>query len=135
MFSVNQTRAFGCPSVRTDLPMAKSGRRSMADSQNYGDDPSAKELICPPPFSELNFSADIFSTPLEKSRLVELFDRMGYPLPEDVSEWVFQEAVARTGLYSNKATFNDFRDVANDYYDACDTGREAEWRDCFVGHK
>ena len=100
----------------------------MADSQNYGDDPSASELISPPPFSELNFSVDSFSTPFVKERLLQLFDRMGFSLPEDVCDLVFREAVTRTGLYGDKATFNDFRDVANDYFDAVDTGRIEEWR-------
>ena len=49
-----QTRPFGVPSVRNDLPAAVPARRSMADPQNYGDDPSVKELVSPPGIFVLN---------------------------------------------------------------------------------
>ncbi|KAJ8612265.1 hypothetical protein CTAYLR_002921 [Chrysophaeum taylorii] len=39
------TRALGIPTVRSDIP--KYGRRSLADSKNYGDDPSAQDLLYP----------------------------------------------------------------------------------------
>lgn len=129
-----QERAFGCPSIRTDLPMPKGGR-SCADAQNYGDDPSAKELISPPAFSDLNFDSNAFNMPVPQSRLTALFDRFSKcpKMPEDVAEFCFKEAAARTGINDDLATFNDFRDVANDYFDAVETGREKEWRRIYLG--
>lgn len=123
--------------------MPKNGK-SCADSQNYGDDPSAKELITPPAFSDLNFDGNAFDAPTTKARLVQLFNRFSaWPaLPDDVADFCFHEAAARSGIREDLTTFNDFRDVANDYYDAVDTGRESEWRKIYIpeehewrGHK
>ena len=46
-------RAYGCPSIRSDIPTLPPHRRSLADSQNYGDDVPAQDLINPPMFSDL----------------------------------------------------------------------------------
>jgi hypothetical protein len=53
-----ENRAYGCPSIRTDLPNAGNTRRSLADSQNYGDDVPAQDLINPPAFSDLSIPSD-----------------------------------------------------------------------------
>jgi hypothetical protein len=44
-------RAFGCPTVRTDIPMKKI--KSVADYQNYGDEPEAIDILFPATFSEI----------------------------------------------------------------------------------
>lgn len=49
-----QDRVYGCPSIRSDIPCLPPNRRSLADSQNYGDDVPAQELINPPAFSDLS---------------------------------------------------------------------------------
>lgn len=38
-------RAFGCPTIRTDIPFKE--RRSVADYNNYGDEPEAVDLLWP----------------------------------------------------------------------------------------
>jgi hypothetical protein len=58
--STHETRAFGVPSIRTDLPVNTSIRRSIADSQNYGDGPVARELIAPPDYADLAISGSDF---------------------------------------------------------------------------
>ena len=110
------------------------GGRSCADAQNYGDDPSAKELITPVAFSDLNFDSNAFDAPITKDRLIVLFSRFSkWPkLPEDVADFVFREAAARTGIREDLTTFNDFRDIANDYFDAVETGRESQWRRIYI---
>ena len=35
-------RAFGCPSIRSDIPALDPSKRSLADAQNYGDDVPAQ---------------------------------------------------------------------------------------------
>lgn len=113
------------------------GGRSCADAQNYGDDPSAKELISPAAFSDLNFDVNAFDSPVSKSRLVGLFGRFSqFPeLPPEVADYCFHEAAARTGVNAELASFNNFRDVANDYYDAVETGRESDWRRIYLGEE
>ncbi len=105
----------------------------MADSQNYGDDPSAKELINPAPFSNLKFDISTFDTPISKERLIQLFSTLPVPkLPNDVADFCFERASEATRT-PNLATFNNFRDVTNDYFDAVDTGRESQWRAAYLG--
>lgn len=123
-----QSRAFGCPSIRTDLVKGKEGSRSCADTQNYGDDPSAKELIRPPPFSDMNFSPEVMFTPCSKERLVGLMDRIGFTAPEEVNDYAFAKAAQLRG-FGDRATFSDFRDILNTYFDAVETGRENIWRE------
>lgn len=107
-----ENRTFGCPSVRTDLPQAAaSGRRSMADSQNYGDDPSARELISPAPFSELALTPTTMSEPRSKENLLALFSRIGYPLDQRTGDALF----ARASGGSSGASINAFRSVLNEY--------------------
>ncbi|KAJ8610683.1 hypothetical protein CTAYLR_005666 [Chrysophaeum taylorii] len=60
------SRPFGIPSVRSDVP--KYARRSIADSQNYGDDPSAGTLIYPTALP----CCDHLTKPRPKSELREI---------------------------------------------------------------
>eukprot|EP00931_Biecheleriopsis_adriatica_P120297 TRINITY_DN95411_c0_g1_i1.p1 TRINITY_DN95411_c0_g1~~TRINITY_DN95411_c0_g1_i1.p1 ORF type:complete len:511 (-),score=100.76 TRINITY_DN95411_c0_g1_i1:155-1621(-) len=45
-----ETRAFGVPSVRTDIPAPPPGKRSCADTMSYGDECSAAALLNPQRF-------------------------------------------------------------------------------------
>jgi len=40
-------RAFGVPTIRTDLPARSAGQKSVADNSNYGGEPAAISLIFP----------------------------------------------------------------------------------------
>jgi hypothetical protein len=100
------------------------GRRSVADSQNYGDDPSAKELINPPAFSDMSFPEEAMSNMRTKESLIGLFERIGFTVPADVADVVFAEA-SQDGVV---ASINSFRNALNGYLDARDQGEEASWR-------
>lgn len=43
--SQDENRVFGCPSIRTDIPFKV--KRSVADYQNYGDEPEVVDLLFP----------------------------------------------------------------------------------------
>jgi hypothetical protein len=47
-------RAFGCPTIRTDIPAKE--RRSVADYNNYGDEPDAVDLLFPSTFTEMGIT-------------------------------------------------------------------------------
>lgn len=47
-----ETRAFGVPSVRTDIPAPPPGKRSIADMSAYGDDCSSAALLNPQRFDD-----------------------------------------------------------------------------------
>jgi hypothetical protein len=50
----DENRSFGAPTVRTDIPFKE--KRSVADHQNYGDEPEAIDLLFPSTFTELGIS-------------------------------------------------------------------------------
>jgi hypothetical protein len=74
----------------------------------------------------MNFSPEIMFTPFAKERLVYLMDRIGFNAPEEVNEYAFSKAAQLRG-FEDKATFNDFREILNSYFDAVETGREHIW--------
>jgi hypothetical protein len=84
-------RTFGVPSVRTDIP--KYAVRSVADSQNYGDDPTGKELLYPSALSQMGIDDDEFTNLRDKDDIFSLFRATGatlgdreHKLYDDISE-------------------------------------------------
>jgi hypothetical protein len=51
-------RTFGCPTIRTDIPMKKI--QSLADYQNYGNEPEAIDILYPATFGELGVTESEF---------------------------------------------------------------------------
>eukprot|EP00350_Pseudokeronopsis_sp_OXSARD2_P011589 CAMPEP_0170544658 /NCGR_PEP_ID=MMETSP0211-20121228/3331_1 /TAXON_ID=311385 /ORGANISM="Pseudokeronopsis sp., Strain OXSARD2" /LENGTH=154 /DNA_ID=CAMNT_0010848353 /DNA_START=687 /DNA_END=1151 /DNA_ORIENTATION=- len=47
-------RSFGAPTIRTDIPYKE--KRSIADYNNYGDEPEAVDLLFPSTFNEMGIS-------------------------------------------------------------------------------
>lgn len=52
-------RVFGAPSIRLDIPFKE--KKSVADHQNYGDEPDAVELLFPNTFTELGITESDFA--------------------------------------------------------------------------
>eukprot|EP00617_Octactis_speculum_P008067 CAMPEP_0185780738 /NCGR_PEP_ID=MMETSP1174-20130828/100068_1 /TAXON_ID=35687 /ORGANISM="Dictyocha speculum, Strain CCMP1381" /LENGTH=412 /DNA_ID=CAMNT_0028470417 /DNA_START=20 /DNA_END=1258 /DNA_ORIENTATION=- len=66
-----EKRAFGVPTVRTDIP--KFSKVSISDSQNYGDDVTAQYLMYPQDHNLKGLGDDEFSGPLPKGELLSIF--------------------------------------------------------------
>lgn len=95
-------RVFGCPSIRTDIP----GKRlkSVADHQNYGDEPEAIDLLCPATFVELGISETDFERPRSYDEIKSLFEKIGYSYKIGKFNAIFNRAkqYSRTsGYYEN----------------------------------
>ena len=69
-------RAFGCPTIRTDIP--QPGRKSVADHQNYGDEPEAVDILFPAQHLEMGVNEADFSAPKNRQNIRTLFERIGY---------------------------------------------------------
>lgn len=106
-----QDRAYGCPSIRSDIPALEPSRRSLADSQNYGDDVPAQDLINPPAFSDLAIGPLALNEKHPRSKILDLFARIGYNLGEELSNSLF-DSVADA---MDRASINDFRDCLNEF--------------------
>lgn len=120
-------RAFGVPSIRNDLPARPISSRSVADSQNYGDDVPAQDLINPPAFNEISISHDAMDKPMKKEKIVFTFNKIGYKLDNQVVDIIFNHASKKGRFPEGFVSCNAFRDVLNDYLDAAECGRATEW--------
>jgi hypothetical protein len=66
-------RRFGCPSIRKDISAPRI--KSVADIQNYGDEPDAKMLLYPSGFTDVN--DDDFLQPYSEKEMKEIMDGAG----------------------------------------------------------
>ncbi len=106
-----EDRAYGCPSIRYDIPTVDVSRRSLADSQNYGDDVPAQDLINPPAFSDLSIGPLAMDEQRPRERVLDLFRRIGYELEPRLAEELFQRASDGRSTCS----VNAFRNELNHY--------------------
>jgi len=106
-----QDRVYGCPSIRNDIPALPHSRRSLADSQNYGDDVPAQQLINPPALSDFSFGPYALNEPRPKQMLQELFGRIGFQLDNNLFDSLYDEA----SQGQSTCSINAFRNVLNDY--------------------
>ncbi|KAF1320964.1 hypothetical protein FI667_g12189, partial [Globisporangium splendens] len=125
-----ETRAFGVPSIRSDIPLPS--KRSIADGQNYGDDCNAKELLYPEEFASSSIQDDEFVQPRDRKQLRDLFEKIGYTLPDNIFTLIWIDATT-FGKYTPRgyASVAEFRDALNNYLEADENGQSAlqEWKD------
>merc|ERR1719355_282375 len=76
-----ETRAFGVPSIRTDLE-APPGRRSVADLTNYGDECGAAALLNPQRFDNKGVPGREFLLRRPKEELQGLVEASGPSMEE-----------------------------------------------------
>lgn len=118
-----ESRSFGVPTVRTDLPEHLRGKKSITDAQNYGDCIGAKDLISPPVFSDTSLPEGAFTSKKPQRELERLFEAAGFSIRPDVADAVMDIASDGTG----EASIIEYRQVLNQYIVARDLGREDQW--------
>lgn len=120
-----ETRAFGVPCIRTDLPAPPKGNmRSVANNMNYGDDATASELINPQPFADLRITETSMYQERSKESIFAFFEKIGFSADKTVMDACFR-AVSEDGY---GASLQAYRHKLNGYFEACDTGEERAWR-------
>lgn len=118
-----ETRAFGVPSMRTDLPHVPVNKRSMADPMNYGDDVPARQLISPEDFSNMSVTPEDFNSVMVKEKVKVLFEKIGYKVEDDIFDFLYDVACEGQGACS----VHQFRVVLNDYIYSDETGTGKQW--------
>jgi len=86
----HETRAFGVPNVRTDVPLPRI--RSVADNQNYGDEADAKELLYPAKSAWKGVQPDDFFQPRSLDEIMSVMECAGFDLTSDQAAEVFSYA-------------------------------------------
>ena len=69
-------RIFGVPTIRTDIP--KKILKSVADPQNYGDEPDSVELLFPSSYVEFGITEEDFNEPRSKEEIKMIFENIGF---------------------------------------------------------
>ena len=62
----DKDRAFGCPTIRVDVPFKPQAQKSVADYQNYGDEPEAVDLLFPSTHTEVGINEADFQMPRDR---------------------------------------------------------------------
>lgn len=122
-------RIYGCPSIRNDIPKISLAKRSIADSQNYGDDATAAELINPHSFASLSINETSLTEIKSKDKIFNLFKKIGYnDIHDDILNAIFNDVCQKnneTNIIGTSVQL--FRDGLNIYLESIDMGTEEQW--------
>jgi hypothetical protein len=78
-----ETRAFGTPSVRADIPALPAERRSLADGQNYGDEVGSTALLNPQRFDSQGVPDREYLLRRPKEEIGSLLEAAGYKFSDE----------------------------------------------------
>lgn len=81
-----ETRAFGVPSVRTDIPAPPPGKKSVSDPVNYGDECGTAVLLTPQRFDMKGVPDSEFLIRRPKAELQSIVESCDYDMQEDFDD-------------------------------------------------
>lgn len=108
-------RVFGTPSIRLDIPYKE--KKSMADHQNYGDEPDAVDLLFPTTFTELGISEYDFSALRPREAIKELFSKIGYSYKIGKFNAMFNRARELDNTTTDMCSVRSFMKIVEDMND------------------
>lgn len=115
-------RAFGCPTLRTDIAAPKV--RSVGDNQNYGDDTNAKALLHPSQYSGLGVDDDDFLAKRPAEEIKSIFQS----IVPGLSDGDFDKLYNRAQAVYGRVTVDSFRLALNEVDDSVhNTGSHPSW--------
>ncbi|XP_059195405.1 EF-hand domain-containing family member B isoform X2 [Centropristis striata] len=82
--STSNSRTYGIPSVRCDLPAPRIKR--VSDMNNYGDTSTAAHLLHPSVYDLRGVHEEHFFSPRNKTEIAEIFRNVGVDVPEETFE-------------------------------------------------
>lgn len=92
---VDPNRAYGVPSVRTDLHLRS--RTSVANAQNYGNEPDAMSLLSPCSTADRGVNEHTYAEKRDRDGIKTLLTSAGITLPDEEFSEVFQAAAKEEG--------------------------------------
>jgi len=119
-------RTFGIPTIRSDIP-ARSAV-SMSDVSNYGDGPSASDLLNPSRFADLGIDHSDFVVARTPQEIRDVFSSIGNDLTDTEFEKIWLRAATAYDLNRNgEVSVEEFRLALNEYQDAVAAGEPPAW--------
>lgn len=105
-------RVFGTPTIRLDIPYKQ--KKSVADHQNYGDEPDAVDLLFPTTFTEYGVSDFDFAALRTRDEIKELFSRIGYSYKVGKFNTMFNRAKALDQAASDACSVRAFMKIVEE---------------------
>jgi len=99
-------RVFGVPTIRADIDKPKM--RSVADSNNYGDEPDAVGLLFPQRFAEFGVGKEDFEALRPKEDIRKLFANIGFAYKPGKFEGIFMRAQEICGTRLDQVSASAF---------------------------
>jgi len=99
-------RVFGVPTIRSDIE--KPSMKSVADPNNYGDEPGSIGLLFPQRFAELGVGKQDFEDFRSKEQIRAMFANIGYAYKPGKFEGIFQRAQQICGSQWDEVSVNSF---------------------------
>jgi hypothetical protein len=110
-------QVFGLPSVRNDVPLPAT--RSVANTLNYGNEPTAKQLLTPPKCVDLGVKVEHLLQPRSRQEMQELLADAGIGMAEDEFDAVFGMAVDANGTGAEECSLEELMLARKQYLKAC----------------
>jgi 3D (Asp-Asp-Asp) domain-containing protein len=99
----DSNRVFGVPTIRTDIP--KKDKKSIADHQNYGNEPGAVELLFPSSYLEFGVTEEDFNAPRTKDEIKVIFENGKEVKREIAAEKILKEPINGIIEEGSRTTF------------------------------
>jgi hypothetical protein len=121
-----ETRAFGCPSIRDDVPPPKN--RSVSDNQNYGTDVQARALLFPSQFASIGVHDEDFTEQRPPSVIRTIFAKIGQSFTDDEFTRIWWRAATACDINQDGiVSVTEFKSAVNEFNDAKETGIQPSW--------
>ena len=100
-------RSFGVPTIRKDIPTKEF--RSVADYQNYGDEPEAVDLLFPSNYSEIGIQEADFRQLRTREEIRVLFEKIGYQYKIGKFNAMYNRAKEISGSEDDRVSVRHFQ--------------------------
>lgn len=111
----DEHRSFGVPTVRTDVPFKVW--RSVADYNNYGDEPEAVDLMYPATAAELGISEADFQQLRERDTIRALFEKIGHSFKQGKFNALYNKAKEIVGAQDDRVSVRSFLQAVQVFQD------------------
>jgi len=102
----DEDRVFGLPTIRTDIPKPKL--KSVADPNNYGDEPPTVGLLFPQRFADMGVNPQDFEVLRPKEEIRKMFANIGFGYKAGKFEGIFMRAQEICGTRQDQVSANAF---------------------------
>lgn len=110
----DKDRSFGVPTIRQDIPNKQF--RSVADYQNYGDEPEAVDLLFPSNYQEIGIEENDFRQPRSREEIKMLFEKVGYSYKIGKFNAMYNRAKELAGSTDDRVSVRHFQIVISEMH-------------------